>query len=499
MSVEVSHDPRSGLVAATAVTTTTDELERVVTAAATAAPMLAAASPQQRQGWIAAVADEMEAHVDELARLADWETGLGTDRLRGEIARTVGQLRYYAAVAVEGSHLEATIDTATDATPLLARVNVPLGPVAVFGASNFPFAYSVVGTDTAAAWAAGCPVVVKGHPAHLAVSRRVHDLAAVALHRAGAPAGMIGMVLGFEAGRDLVQHPGIAAVGFTGSQAGGMALWRLAHERAIPIPVFAEMGTVNPVVVSPAAATDLRVIAEAFVASFTMGAGQFCTKPGLLLVPRGLDAAQVVADSLGAASPSPVMLTQGISSSLRDDLVVLQDAGATVVTRIDGPAVGWGAPAAVLSAPADLLVGGSRLLGECFGPVVLVVEYQDVDEAEAVVGRLQGTLAGSVFASEGDTDAERLLAAVTRKVGRVILNGWPTGVAFTWAQHHGGPWPATTNPSASSVGAGALGRFVRPVAHQNLDDHLLPPSLQAGNPWGITRWVDGRVQPGSPR
>lgn len=496
MTAETSFDPRTGGPVTRVPVSSTAEVDQVVAAAVAVAPAVAAVSPHTRRGWSYAIAEALVAEADLLARLADTETGLGHERLQGEVLRTAGQLRAYADAAVEGSYLAATLDSRTDLAPALARVGVPLGPVAVFGASNFPFAFSTLGNDTASAIAAGCPVVVKAHPAHLSVGRQVLSVATAALDRAGAPAGLIGAVHGLEAGSTLVSHPDIAAVAFTGSQVGGMSLWRLANEREVVIPVFAEMGTVNPVVVTPSRAPDLAAVAEGFVGSFTLGSGQFCTKPGLLLVPRGHGGAGHVAAALRAAAPSPVMLTEGIAEGLRRDIDEMIAAGAVLESRIDGPSAGFGAPAAVLSCPAGLVRAGSRVVEECFGAVALVVEYDDVGDAVEILGRLQGALAGSVFAGADDPDAPAVLGALQRKVGRVILDGWPTGVAFTPAQHHGGPWPATSTPSATSVGAGALARFVRPVAYQDLTDDLLPPTLQAGNPWGITRWVDGLVHRG---
>jgi NADP-dependent aldehyde dehydrogenase len=286
-----------------------------------------------------------------------------------------------------------------------------------------------------------------------------------------------------------VRHPDVAAVAFTGSQRGGMALWRLAGERDVVVPVYAEMGTVNPVVVTPAAADRLDDIATGFVESFTLGAGQFCTKPGLLLGPAGT--VDAVAAALRAAAPAPVLLTADIAASAAAGVRRLQDAGATLVARTGGDGPGWTAPAAVLQAPLPALAPGSALLQECFGPVALVAEYDDVCSALRAVDGLQGALAGGVFVGEPDPDAARVLARLQRKVGRVIVDGWPTGVVVAWAQHHGGPWPATSNAQATSVGAAALARFVRPVAYQGLPDALLPPPLAPDNPWRLPRRVDG--------
>lgn len=488
MSVETSFDPRTGAVAATVAHTTLDDLDAAVARSVVAADVAAGTSPAERRIWLAAAADALEAHLDELARIADWETALGRTRLDGEVARTANQIRFYADAAVDGSFLGAVRD---EVAPHLARVQVPLGPVAVFGASNFPFAFSAFGNDTASAIAAGCSVVVKAHPAHVQVSQRVFELSRDAMVAAGAPVGLIEMVYGFEAGRALVQHPSIAAVAFTGSQAGGMSLWRAANERATVIPVFAEMGTVNPVVVTPSAGSDIATIAKGFVGSFTLGSGQFCTKPGLLLAPRGVDAPSVIAAALEEAHPQPVMLTKGIAEAVEAGIAELQQAGATVIAQTSASGQGWSAPATLLAAPLNLLREGNRVLEECFGAVAIVVEYDTIDEVITAVDRLQGALAASVMIGDDDEDAATVLEHIQRKVGRVIVNEWPTGVAFTWAQQHGGPWPSTSNPASTSVGAAALERFVRPVAFQNLPDALLPPALQADNPWHIPRRING--------
>jgi NADP-dependent aldehyde dehydrogenase len=491
MSVDVSFDPRTGSVAGSVAHTATEDVEKAVDRAADAARVVGQAEPADRRAWLAAGADALQASSDELARLADWETALGSTRLIGEIARTAGQMRFYADVAVEGTYLGAVLDPATHTTASIARIHVPLGPVAVFGASNFPFAFSVFGNDTTSAIAAGCPVVVKAHPAHPLTSQRTFEIVHAAMVEAGAPAGVAALVFGFDAGRALVQHPQVTAVAFTGSQAGGLSLWRLANEREVVIPVFAEMGTVNPVVVTPSAGADIATIAQGFVQSFTLGAGQFCTKPGLLLAPRGAHAADAVAAALEDLDPRPVMLTRGIASSATDGVGELQRAGATVVAQTSSSDAGWASPAVLLSAPLSAVHRGSRVLEECFGPVAVVVEYDRLEDALTAVDALQGALAASIMVVDDDPDAAAVLGHVVPKVGRVIVNDWPTGVAFTWAQQHGGPWPATSSPGSTSVGAAALGRFVRPVAYQGVPDSLLPAPLRAANPWNIPRRVAG--------
>lgn len=496
MTSDVSFDPRSGATAASVAHTTAAQLGQLVDRAVAAADPVGQASPATRRTWLAAGADALLDNREELARIADWETALGWTRLDGEVVRTANQMRFYADVAVEGTYLRAVIDPATSTTPFLARTNVPLGPVAVFGASNFPFAFSVFGNDSASAIAAGCPVVIKAHPAHPLTSQRTFEIVHDAMRAAGAPDGIAALVFGYETGTALVQHPAMTAVAFTGSQAGGMSLWKLANQREVAVPVYAEMGTVNPVVITPAAGQDITPIAHGFVQSFTMGSGQFCTKPGLLLAPRGSGAVAAVAGALDELSPEPIMLTRGIAESVTRGVAELEDAGATVQARTAPIPGGWSSPAVLLSASVDLLERGSLVLEECFGPVAVVVEYDDLQEALAAVDRLQGALAASIMIAEDDPDAAAVLSRLERKVGRVIVNDWPTGVAFTWAQVHGGPWPATSNPSTTSVGAAALDRFVRPVAYQGLPDGLLPAPLRADNPWNLPRRVAGVLQPG---
>jgi NADP-dependent aldehyde dehydrogenase len=494
-SVDVSSDPRTGEQLAEHPVSTPAEVDAAVQGAAAAADDVARVGPAVRAAWLEAIAQGLEARADELVALADRETGLGTARLTGEVARAAGQLRFYGAVAAEGSYLGATLDSATATASALARVKVPLGPVAVFGASNFPFGFGVLGNDTASAIAAGCPVVVKGHPAHPGLSRLLGEVATEALASAGAPAHKFSLVTGFDSGGRLVEADEIAAVAFTGSEAGGMALWRAAQQRRTMIPVYAEMGTVNAAVVTPAAAAAMATVAAGFVGSFTLGTGQFCTKPGLLLAPRGADAPALVARALEEAAPAAPMLTSTMATSCHRGVEELLHAGASVVTTVAGPGTGWSTDATVLTAPLSALQYGSRLLEECFGPVALVVEYDDVDALPSVLQVLPGALAATVLAADDDPHLSPLLNALARTVGRVIVNGWPTGVAFSWAQHHGGPWPATTAPAATSVGAAALDRFVRPVAWQGVPDSALPPALQADNPWGLPRRVDGRLVP----
>jgi NADP-dependent aldehyde dehydrogenase len=325
---------------------------------------------------------------------------------------------------------------------------------------------------------------------------RLGQIASAALAESGAPAGVFAVVVGFDAGLALVDAAPIAAVAFTGSQTGGMALVQRAGQRTNPIPVFAEMGTVNPVVVTPAAArARISDLAQGFAQSFTMGTGQFCTKPGLLLTPAGSDAARHVAAAL-ADLPAGWLLTGAMASAYRAGCQSLAEAGAAAAGQGNSPSAGFASAPTVFTARADDLTMGSRLLQECFGPAALVIEYADLDQLREVLGRLQPSLAATI-ASGGcdDVDLPWLVQLLASSAGRVVVDGWPTGVANTWAQQHGGPWPATSRADATSVGASALDRFTRPVAFQGVADSVLPPPLRSGNPWAVPQRVNGRPRP----
>jgi len=494
--LDIGRNPRTGAEHPGVPHTTADEVARVIAAAAGCAPLVASTAPAVRARWLQSVAASLEKHTDELVALAEAETALGEVRLGGELAKAAASLRFYGAVATDGAYLQATIDATSTPTPLdLRRIRLPVGPVAVFGASNFPFGFGVVGHDTASAIAAGCPAVVKAHPAHPRLSVRLGEIVSAALAESGAPAGVFAVVVGFDAGLALVDAAPIAAVAFTGSQTGGMALVQRAGQRTNPIPVFAEMGTVNPVVVTPAAAhTRIGDVARGFAQSFTMGTGQFCTKPGLLLTPAGSDAARHVAAAL-TELPAGWLLTEAIASAYRQNRSSLTEAGAVVAGEGNSPSAGFASVPTVFTAQADDLSVGSPLLEECFGPAALVIEYADLDQLREVLGRLQPSLAATI-ASGGPDDVELpwLVQLLASRAGRVVVDGWPTGVANTWTQHHGGPWPATSRPDATSVGAPALDRFTRPVAFQGVADSVLPPPLQSANPWAVPRRVNGRPQ-----
>ncbi|MEU1970776.1 aldehyde dehydrogenase (NADP(+)) [Microbacterium sp. NPDC019599] len=458
--------------------------------------MTRSASAAERGVWLEATASALEDSRDELVAIAAEETHLTVARLEGEVARTATQLRLFAATLADGGYVEAIIDharpEATPPTPDLRRMLQPLGPVAVFSASNFPFAFSVLGGDTASAIAAGCPVIVKAHSGHPSLSARTAEVALAALQGAGAPAGILGLVRGRAAGTALVTAPEVAAVGFTGSVQGGRALFDLASARPDPIPFYGELGSVNPVFVTAKADAARSVeLAAGLVTSFQLGHGQFCTKPGLVFIPEGGRFEGEVAALLGE-SGSARLLTASIEASYRERVAKLSVAPG--VRRVGGAPRQpdhAGASSVVFATDIATASANPELLEETFGPTTLLVSYTSLDDALHLAARLGGSLTATLHAEPGEpvADLARHLTAIT---GRVLFAGWPTGVAVTWAQHHGGPWPATTSPH-TSVGPTAIRRFLRPVAYQSAPTAALPPELRDGNPLGIPRRVDGAV------
>jgi NADP-dependent aldehyde dehydrogenase len=499
-----SVDPRTGQQVEQVTTSSTpDDVTAVCSAAAAAAGALEALGTGGRAALLRAMAGELESDRETIVAVADRETALGPTRLSGELARTCFQLRLFADVLDEGSYLEATIDHADpDAVPIprpdLRRMLVPVGPAAVFGASNFPLAFSVAGGDTSAALAAGCPVVVKAHSSHPGTARAVHGALRRAVDGTGAPAGTIGILYGHQAGAALVVDPHIRAVGFTGSLGGGRALFDLAAGRPDPIPFYGELGSLNPLFVTPAAAAErAEAIGQGFVGSYTLGHGQFCTKPGLALIPGGdegkalrdamVEATGGVAESWMLNGSIRVAYVEGVRRLLGLDGVELI-AGAGASGR-DGFA---SAPALVGVAAGALLDGQTPLLEECFGPMAVVAEYRDAGELIEVAGRLEGSLTATVHAAGGETELPaRLLEILRRRVGRIVWNGFPTGVAVTWAMQHGGPYPSSTSELHTSVGPASIRRFLRPIAYQSAPEAVLPLALREGNPLAIPRRVDG--------
>ncbi|MEV1175430.1 aldehyde dehydrogenase (NADP(+)) [Nonomuraea sp. NPDC049784] len=484
------HDPRTGeAVGAALPETDSAGVDTIVSAAAAAGAAWRATPAAERALALEAVADALAANVDELWQLADQETALGEVRLRGEVARTAGQFRLFAQVLRDGGYTEAIIDHA-DASlapprPDVRRMKHPLpGVVAVFAASNFPFAFSVAGGDTASALAAGCPVVVKAHPGHPNTSDRVAKIVREALPNAD----LLGLVQGMQAGIDLVQHPGVVAAGFTGSVAGGKAIQRLIDEREVPIPFYGELGSVNPVVVLPSAPA--KEVAAGFAGSVTLGVGQFCTNPGLMFVPEGDELRDALVEAVEGTSGGPML-----AERIRDGYVGGVDRLGELRLLAEGkPGEGsWAVTPKVFVADLDTFEEKlPRIAEECFGPASIVVTYREISDLRPVLERLEGSLTATVHSTEPD-EAGDVVEVLRRKAGRLIWNGWPTGVAVCWAMQHGGPWPAATTTS-TSVGATAIERWLAPTAYQDWPEALLPDELKDSNPLSIPRRVDGRLE-----
>ena len=478
------------------MTTTAEQASAQIAAAQAAYEQARDMDPKGRGAWLEAIASALETHADELVALGRQETHLDEARLRFELRRTVFQLRLFRDETIRGGHLDATIDHSDPSwgmgpRPDIRRVSVPLGVVAVFGASNFPFAFSVMGGDSASALAAGCAVVHKIHEGHLQLALRTGVIVTEALKRAGAPTGLFSTVVGREAAGTLVDHPLVKAVGFTGSTAGGRALFDRASRRPAPIPFYGELGSINPVFVSEKAwAARSEQILAGYAASFTMGMGQFCTKPGLLFAPISdlEQTAKLLEHELAAKQSTPLLspkLREGFDSALH---AVQAAPGVKVLVAGDESE----APRpTVLTTTAEAIRQKPELLEqEMFGPATLVVQYpQDTDLAE-LAALLEGQLTATVHA-EPDEDLGALLSVLRERSGRLLWNAWPTGVTVTYAQHHGGPYPATTAAGTTSVGTGAIGRFMRPVAYDSFPASQLPDPLRDENPWGITRRVNG--------
>jgi 2,5-dioxopentanoate dehydrogenase len=460
---------------------------------------------RERAGLLRRIADGIEAIVPELVERANRETALPEARLKGESARTINQLRLFAQVVEEGSWVNARIDPAQPERKPLARSDLrsmmrPLGPVAVFGASNFPLAFSVAGGDTAAAFAAGCPVIVKAHHAHPGTSEMVGQVIARSVKECGLPPGVFALLYGAgsEIGAALVDHSKVKAVGYTGSLAGGKALMERAAARPEPIPCFMEMSSVNPVFVLPdALRTRGAQIATGLFGSFTLGVGQFCTKPGLVFLPRGADADALVAElkaQVEKAATSP-MLTEGIAKSYVSGIASRQAQSCveTVAQTASNGAKNPGARAAVMQISGKDLLREPELAAEVFGPSTLVIRYESREEMLNLARSLEGQLTATLHGSDADLAAfADLIAILERKAGRLIVNGFPTGVEVCHAMVHGGPYPATSDSRATSVGTYSIYRFVRPVCFQDFPEAALPDELKNENPLGIWRLVDGQ-------
>lgn len=482
----------------------TEEINLVMQEAWNAFHIYRKFSLQQRAAFMKAIAVELDNCGDALIQTAMGETNLPEARLRGERARTIFQLNSYAEACEKGNWLEARIDTAiTDKTPPkpdIRKMLVPLGPVVVFGASNFPFAYSTAGGDTACAFAAGCPVIVKAHPAHAETSEIVANAILTAANKCNMPKGIFAHVHGasFEVGKALVQHPHTKAVGFTGSYIGGKQLFDWGNQRKEPIPVFAEMGSINPVFLMPEKLyTESASMAQQYAASITLGVGQFCTNPGLLIGIES-EALKTFIHDLGKAiqkiAPAP-MLHSGIVSAykknkgnalLQDDVHLVAESETEVKENEGLPTIATASGQAFLNNPV--------LHQEVFGPYSIVIRCKDMQEMITVAKNLEGQLTTTLMATETDiTRNNELVEAIKNICGRFILNGVPTGVEVCLSQHHGGPFPATTDSRFGAVGADGIKRFARPIAFQNWANNLLPDELKNENPLNIWRTVNNEL------
>lgn len=479
------------------------EVERACALAWEAFDLYRETGLEARAVFLETIAANILAIGDDLIVRAMAESGLPRPRLEGERGRTVGQLRLFARTVREGSWLEARIDPAQPARAPLPRADlrqrhIALGPVAVFGASNFPLAFSVAGGDTASAMAAGCPVVVKAHSAHPGTSELIGRAVQAAVASCGLPEGVFSLLFGSGSriGAALVADPRVKAVGFTGSRRGGVSLTQVAAARAEPIPVYAEMSSINPVILLPAAlAARAEALGAGFVGSLTMGAGQFCTNPGLVLALDGPDLERFLtaaAETLGGAAPS-TMLTPGIHAAYVEGVARIAANPAVGVLARGQQTVGpHQCRPGLFTSSAEAFLSDPALHEEIFGAASLVIRCPDVAALRAVLERLEGQLTATLHMDPEDAEVVRaLLPVLERKAGRILANGWPTGVEVCDAMVHGGPFPATSDSRTTSVGTLAIRRFLRPVCYQDIPDSLLPEALRDGNPLGLWRRVDG--------
>ncbi|MGG2399153.1 aldehyde dehydrogenase (NADP(+)) [Pseudomonas sp. SH1-B] len=484
----------------TFIQATPEEVDAAAQAAAAAYPIYRNLSAERRAEFLDAIADEIDALGDDFVALVTRETALPAARIQGERGRTSGQMRLFAKVLRRGDFYGARIDRALpDRQPLprpdIRQYQIGVGPVAVFGASNFPLAFSTAGGDTASALAAGCPVVFKAHSGHMATAECVADAVIRAAEKTGMPKGVFNMIFGGGVGEILVKHPAIQAVGFTGSLKGGRALCDMAAARPQPIPVFAEMSSVNPVIVLPGALKARgATVAKELAGSVVLGCGQFCTNPGLVIGIRGAEFSDFVAglaDAIGA-QPAQTMLNAGTLRSYAGGVAQLN--GHAKVSHLAGnEQTGNQAQPQLFKADVSMLLEGDHLLQEeVFGPTTIVVEVADSAELTRALQSMHGQLTATLIAEREDLTAFRdLLPLLEVKAGRVLLNGYPTGVEVCDSMVHGGPYPATSDARGTSVGTLAIHRFLRPVCYQNYPDEVLPEALQNANPLGIQRLVDG--------
>jgi NADP-dependent aldehyde dehydrogenase len=478
--------------------TESTQVESTCARAADAAALLADTSPKDRALMLRAIADALDAESEALVQIAAAETSLPTARLHAEVLRTSHQLRFFGAVLEDGDFLEVIVDEAKTVDgsghPDVRRWLVPVGPVAVFGSSNFPFAFSVLGGDTASAIAAGCPVVVKSHPGHPRLCVATRAVASRGLATLGAPLDVVQLVGSeLETGQRLVQDPSIAAVAFTGSFQGAQALSTLAAARAVPIPFYGEMGGVNPVVVTRQAIAGFGLdhLATGFAHSYTLGTGQYCTSPGVIFAPTDSGFAAAVAVAIADVSPSR-MLNSSIYRNYQTRLSELMSSpNVDIVYHNGSHRESDVVSPTLLTVRAESVRKDPSLVSECFGPSSVVVEYSDESELVETLKTFQGILTATIWGHEDDPALGSILPHLACRAGRLVWNSWPTGVAVNWAMHHGGPFPAALPSLHTSVGATAVRRFLRPIAWQGWPQSLLPPALRDSNPLVLPRRLNG--------
>lgn len=443
------------------------------------------------------IADELDNAKAEIVPVAMSETNLGQARLEGEVGRTSGQFRLMAQAVSDPTYKEIIIDkenlSLTPPRPELRSILIPLGVVGIFGASNFPFAFGVAGGDTASALAAGCSVIIKINPGHPQVSKMVGEVIQRAAKAAGAPHGLISLIESFEEGIELVKHNDLSAVAFTGSTNGGRAIFDAINSRANPIPFYGELGGLNPIFVTEqAVATRAKAIAEGFLSSITLGAGQFCTKPGFLIAVSAEAINQELLQVVKDVAPQKMLnrRTQELHDAIRDEMLSVEGMKLVAVSKSDP----IDAQVSVMTISAkNFLKNKIQAMREVFGPTAVVIDCSNQDEILEVAQSFAGTLASGIHAQENDsTIPEGLLPILEKISGRIVFNQWPTGLAVTWAMHHGGPYPASTNPIFTSVGARALLRFRRPIVYQNFPAFLLPKDLQESSPSIKSARIDGK-------
>ncbi|WP_412986750.1 aldehyde dehydrogenase (NADP(+)) [Pontimicrobium sp. IMCC45349] len=483
----------------------TNEVDEAAALATQAFKTYSKLSGAKKATFLRAIADEIEALGDELLQVYSSESGLPNGRAIGERGRTLGQLRAFANHIEEGNWVDASIDTAQpERKPMpkvdLRKMNVALGPVVVFGASNFPFAFSTAGGDTAAALAAGCPVIIKSHPMHAATGEMVSGAVIRAAEKTGMPNGVFSNLnsSGIEVGQQLVEHPNVKAVGFTGSIRGGRALYDLAAKREEPIPVFAEMGSINPVVILPQALRNRAdAIAKTYSGSITLGTGQFCTNPGLILGVKseGLSKfVQTLAEEIVKVEPS-CMLHPNIAGAYEFNKAnAISQNGLEVLANYEAEVKPNHARQVVTTVEGDTFLNNPTLHHEVFGPFSLVVQCKDEAQLEEIIFNLEGQLTGTIISDDNEIESSsNIVSALQNRVGRIIFNGVPTGVEVCPSMLHGGPYPASTDSRFTAVGVDSIKRFVRPFSFQDWPNQLLPDELKNENPLGILRNVNGKL------